>query len=661
MISRTFTFAELHKSHLNVRTNAEDSEATEALEVSIDRFGLMHPLTVHPVGDKGSTPWGVYAGGRRLRAIGRLIEAGKLPADWPIPVTIDDRPDAEITELSLSENLLRRALRPHEVHAAIATAFAQGDSVEKIASTIGQREQWVRQQLRLGTLAAPILEAYVEERLSYDQACAYAATADTVLQLQVYEAHLHLPFREHNPTRIRAALKVGDREAGRLLLFVGEAVYVGKGGMCEPDLFADGPDARVRIHDEALLRRLAEERFSIERERIRRDAKRPDLRFVTQPPQYAGQVDKSLEISADAGKLPAGDVVATIDVNDHGQPIARYWWANRTAKGAAERGETRVAAPRIDTPTAKTARAGEALTMPNSDFSKSAHTIAKDDYGLSSEGVQLFRSLRRSLLRALLVRQGGSVARDYLIWAQARSLFRNIPSSMTGLRPIIDEFRDGDRGAGPMYADFASDVIAERDWLVDVAALKAQSFMIEDDPAVSLQIFLDLDIVEKDHVAAIVAGEALVRSADTPGWRIAAHDVVAKACGANAKLLRNWWTPTSRWLGQFGRLFRLATVQQFVDAATHTAFIQLKDPDLTAATLTALEADRHTDPGVRARAERWLPDLIAFGPDEGAPLVEALRLDEPSADEESRVKVKASLRAKADKLRQAEQRKVPAE
>lgn len=656
MTTRTFTHAELHKSKLNVRTNEKDAQATRALAESILRRGLLQPISVHPTGPDAPTPWGVFAGGRRLHAIGQLIEAGQLPADWPITATVLDATDAEIIEMSLGENILRVDLRPYEVHTAVAQAFDRGDSIATIAANLGQSETWVAKQLRLGKLATPIFEAYAIGELSFDQAAAYAATEDTALQQAVFDAYSHMPLNVHTAARIRAALKVGDLETSRLLLFVGEAVYVGAGGMCEPDLFADGRDARVRITDEPLLRRLAEERFAVERERIRREAKRPDLRFAAHPPQFAGRTDEALELGA--GKLPQGDIVATIDIDQDGEPFARFWWANRAAKGAAAKpGPAADASPSTDAAD-KVANAGEALAMPDSAFAQSGLAIAKDQYGLSADGLQLFRSLRRSLLRRALIEQGGTAARDYLVWAQARALVSHDISARTGCRAIVSEFQDGERAPLGIYHDFAGEVAAERDWQVAIAALKTADYMLEKDAAVSLQLFLDADEQEKNFAAAIVAGLALIRSADTPGWRIGAHDVLAAACGADAKRLRSWWTPTAKWLGLFGRLFRLGTVQQFVDAATHSGFIKLKDPELTAATVTALDPEHHKDPGIRARAATWLPDLLAFSV---APIGEAAAERVALPADEARVAVPKSLQAKAAKLREAEKTKVPAE
>ncbi|HMO74537.1 MAG TPA: ParB/RepB/Spo0J family partition protein [Sphingopyxis sp.] len=669
---RTFVFAELHKSALNVRTNEEDAEATGALEASIARRGLLQPLAVHAAapdrdGNAAPTPWGVLGGGRRLRAIGNLIAAGRLPADWPIPGTIFAGTDAEIVEMSLGENILRRQLREYEVHAAIASAVERGDSVEEIAANLGQTPAWVARQLRLGRLAPPILAAFREGEFGSDVAMAYAATEDQALQQLVFESLAQQPLYLHTPDRIRRALKVGDHEARRLLLFVGEAIYIGRGGMLEPDLFADGRDARVRVADETLLRTLAEERLAVERDRVRADWKRPGLRFAAAPPIFAGRTDEALEIGGEgplpAARYPDDAIVATIDVDDEGRPLTRFWWASRSAKGAADKGKTSgtPAAPTDDD--APTVRAGEALAMPDSAYAQSGRAIAKDEYGLSADGLQLMRSLRRALLRTQLlaaaVTEGRTnVAQDYLVWAQARRLVDHHPTSQTGCRAIVDEWNDsgGDRVPMGLFEDFAAELPAEREWQAAVDLLKGADFMTEPDPAESLRLYLGTTDHWKAHTAAVVAGLALLRSADTPGWRIGAHDVLARACGADAARLRRWWTPTRRWLGLFGRMFRLQAAQPFVDAATHAGFTRMKDGDLTAAAAAALDPDNHLDPATRAAAALWLPRLLAFGDDpepENAPAPEAAPAADPVAAQRARVKTALKGRANPARIREA--------
>lgn len=79
------TLDQLCISPFNVRRNAEDTDATQALEASIAARGLLFPLLVHdmvPFRDLALSgepiaAWGVLAGGRRLRALRRLVEAAQ--------------------------------------------------------------------------------------------------------------------------------------------------------------------------------------------------------------------------------------------------------------------------------------------------------------------------------------------------------------------------------------------------------------------------------------------------------------------------------------------------------------------------------------------------------------------------------------------------------
>ncbi|HET9512085.1 MAG TPA: ParB/Srx family N-terminal domain-containing protein [Sphingomonas sp.] len=109
MSSTTLTIDQIDISPLNVRTYRPDIEDTTALEDSILERGLIQPIAVHPM--KGSKRWGAIAGGRRTRAIKALVARGALPRDWAVPVTQHvGLSDAELIEVSINENLIRRDL-----------------------------------------------------------------------------------------------------------------------------------------------------------------------------------------------------------------------------------------------------------------------------------------------------------------------------------------------------------------------------------------------------------------------------------------------------------------------------------------------------------------------------------------------------------------------
>lgn len=122
----TATVDQIVVSPLNVRKCDEDAQAVDALAASIAHVGLLEPLIVHPCAGEpwaGHAIYAALAGGRRLRAIRSLVDAGTLPPDWPIEASLRDPDDAEIIELSLAENLLRRDLRSWEQHQAVAAAY----------------------------------------------------------------------------------------------------------------------------------------------------------------------------------------------------------------------------------------------------------------------------------------------------------------------------------------------------------------------------------------------------------------------------------------------------------------------------------------------------------------------------------------------------------
>jgi ParB/RepB/Spo0J family partition protein len=636
---RTYTHAELAISPLNVRYNEEDCAAVEVLAASIVEEGQLQQLLLHtaPKGAKwaGKAKYGVWAGGRRWRAIGMAIDDGRLPADFPIRAELRDEPEGLIVLDSLGENLLRRDLRGYEVHKAIARAVELGETVEAIAARIGQSPDWVRRQLRLGQLEAEIFAAYSAGEISYDQAQAYAATGDSELQRAAWLHFRPLSSWDATPAKIRAFLKVGDRELGRLLLFVGEAIYRSAGGHFELDLFADGPSEapwRGRITDEALLRRLAEEKFAALRAQIREELQDRDLRFQASPPTFAGYTDTQLEIPATRRKnrlvLPrealGADIVATIEIDDEGEWQPRFWWASRKARNDARR-ETAQPGQSPARSDSAAPSAAEAIDNPDSTYSQRAREIVRDEHGLTADGLQVIRSIRREILRALLVRDaghGGTLARDYLTWAQLRAAlgdtFGAARRGMVGARGLASEEWAATRDAEPRdtVRPWLSDTVANHLWREAVDRISNADWMREEDPAASLLSWLEQPDEEKRAAEAVLAGLSLERSANTPGWRIAVHDELARQAGADAKTLRILWSPTPAFVGLFGKLQRLAMAKPFVDPDAFKSWHKQRDKAVSGAVSAALQG---ACGGTQAAAaKRWVHPLLAFGKLEAA-------------------------------------------
>ncbi|WP_230770635.1 ParB/RepB/Spo0J family partition protein [Sphingomonas sp. Leaf4] len=255
----TIPLSKLVLSPRNVRQTREDDDTSD-LEASIAAHGMLSHLIVHKVA-KPRGSFGVLAGGRRLRALQRLRDAGVLPADHPVDVEIREADEATSTEISVIENTARVALPPVEEFAAFAKLASDGADIAAIATRFGTTELHVKQRMRLGQLHPDILDALGAGRITLDIAKIYASTSDLALQRRVFDQRLTHAFE------IRAALNRDLAAAGveRKLALVGIDAYHAAGGRSDEDLFGnEGP----RPLDLLLLGELYDARVADERERL---------------------------------------------------------------------------------------------------------------------------------------------------------------------------------------------------------------------------------------------------------------------------------------------------------------------------------------------------------------------------------------------------------
>lgn len=609
MPNTTLTIGQLCLSHLNVRTYSPDAEETTALQASILADGLLNPIAVHPM--KGSkTKWGAVAGGRRYRAIKALVKNGDLPADYGVKVTIlEGLSDAELIEQSITENLMRRDLRDHELWAGVARAASRGHGVEQIARGIGQSDvAMVNRWLRLGRLAKPIFEAFRAGDLSSGQASAFAATEDQQLQLVTFERLAPINPTHPTPAEIRKAMKVGDARAQRELAFVGVDTYRNAGGRFDMDLFADAAEERGRVVDEGTLQQLVDDKLALVRAEVRATVARPDLRFIPdQPKDQWDNVDHQLlakgKPRAGGGlDLPEGDIVAHIAIDADGTPVISYWWASRSAKFGSEK------------PTSATASVPATPAPPAGEGAFAGHhraAVAEQDDGLSKDGAFALSAVRKVIMRAAMIddaKEGGTVGLDYLVWAQARALLNTgYRRDKLGMRIISG---DGLTGVSHDALGLARDHIAEtpagRIASHTVLTITQQDFFTEDNPEVAFLIYRQASAAMKSLTAAIVAGVALERSLETAEHRCAVHNAVAQEAGIEQEArIRDYWTPTGDMLDMFSKKHRLAIAEPFVDAPTIAGWAKAKSADLTTAVLAVL-----TRAGGRGLA--WAHPLLRF-------------------------------------------------
>jgi len=176
----TVSLSKLVPSKRNPRRVKPEREAHRQLVASIRAHDLIQPLVVR-ADDEGH--FKVIAGNRRLAALREVYKDVAKPPKIPcvLRAVDDDTADA----LALAENFIREPMHPLDE----AIAFAQlgrdeAKGVEAIAAEFGVSQPYVRQRMKLATLAEPIKAAYRQGEIDTATAEAFASVpADRQLEI----------------------------------------------------------------------------------------------------------------------------------------------------------------------------------------------------------------------------------------------------------------------------------------------------------------------------------------------------------------------------------------------------------------------------------------------------------------------------------------------
>ena len=244
----------------NVRRVAPDG--IEELAALIDSQGLLQPLVVTR-NDGDPERYDVEAGGRRLRALQRLAQAGRIAPDAPVECRLIETERA--LEASLAENSARQAMHPADQCEAFRALLDSGLPVERIAERFGITVRAVQQRLRLANVAPDLIARFRAGELTLDQMQALALTDDHARQIAIMSA---LPAWHRDAWAIKQRVIEHEVHAGDpRALFVGVADYEAAGGVVRRDLFSERGD--VYLSDAALLDSLVTQRLEREAETLR--------------------------------------------------------------------------------------------------------------------------------------------------------------------------------------------------------------------------------------------------------------------------------------------------------------------------------------------------------------------------------------------------------
>ncbi|MGZ2452714.1 MULTISPECIES: ParB/RepB/Spo0J family partition protein [Rhizobium] len=264
--ARDIPFNKLTLSQENVR-KIKAGVSIEDLAEDIAHRGLLTSLNVRPELDGDGNETGVYripAGGRRYRALERLVAQKRLAKTAGVPCIVSNGETLEVED-SLAENVQRVSLHPLDQFRAFQTLREQGLGEEEIAARFFVSVATVKQRLRLASVSPRLLDFYAEDEMTLEQIIAFSISNDHVRQEQVWDTVSRSQSRE--PYYIRRLLtETAIRASDRRAVYVGIEAYEAAGGVTMRDLFDQ--DQGGWLQDPALLEQLVMEKLKADAEAI---------------------------------------------------------------------------------------------------------------------------------------------------------------------------------------------------------------------------------------------------------------------------------------------------------------------------------------------------------------------------------------------------------
>jgi ParB family transcriptional regulator, chromosome partitioning protein len=225
----------------------------ENLAASVLSDGVLQNLIVVPTKKKkgAAVTYEIVAGKRRYLALVHLLNDGKIPPDYPVPVLLKERNNATVS--SLVENFHREPMHPIDEFKAFSSLANEGLSVTEISLKLGVPITSVRQRLALGSASPELLDECLNNRMSLEQLKVMCQVDSHERQNEVW---FNTPEGWHrNPPYLREIIR-GEvvKVSHKLVAFIGLQNYQENGGSVNFDLFDDSESV---INDPDLLSSLA--------------------------------------------------------------------------------------------------------------------------------------------------------------------------------------------------------------------------------------------------------------------------------------------------------------------------------------------------------------------------------------------------------------------
>jgi len=239
---RHASYSRLFIGELNSRLIPHTPEEIQGYADSILAVGLLQNLVVVECEDGRLE---VVCGGGRTKAIGLLVDAGKVDPDkdWILYKAVSRH---LARAASMTENGKRKNMHPAEQIVGFRSMSADGNTPAQIGDLLGYGARHVQRMLKLAGLAPAILDALARDELTTEHCHVLALEDNHERQLQVLEMATERSYNRkpelHEIRSLITASEVRISNNGKFA-FVGERVF--EDGQIRRDLFSEDNDGYV--------------------------------------------------------------------------------------------------------------------------------------------------------------------------------------------------------------------------------------------------------------------------------------------------------------------------------------------------------------------------------------------------------------------------------
>jgi len=259
------TIGHLVRSKYNVRKKQTDVKELAGL---IRSHGLLQNLVGYRqlVAGIETGLIEIVAGGRRLQALGHLIDAGDLPKDYGIEVKLVTEDEA--IEISLAENSGREDMHPADLFVAMQAMIDHGRAIEDVALRFELEVATVKRYLKLANVSPRLIDMFRDGELNFEHMMAFALVDDHAEQESAWDSLSKYNRSAYDLRRLLTSQKI-NTQSDRVARYVGVESFEKAGGVVERDLFSDSSTGYIK--DAGLLEKLAMDKLEKHAKKLQKE------------------------------------------------------------------------------------------------------------------------------------------------------------------------------------------------------------------------------------------------------------------------------------------------------------------------------------------------------------------------------------------------------